>query len=101
LHYGQRTQGLLAPVQSPCDLALARLLDTTVIGTTRASIDLASNRIDADISAYTQQITEHATILSPTQGAFKQTEVGRRPSIVVIVLEFYLAPPTRLTKAGA
>jgi len=62
---------------SSTDLAVLRLLDTTVVGAFNSASTVDLESIDKDISIFTQQLSDTTTSISPTQGALKQSEVGR------------------------
>jgi len=58
------------------DTAVIQLLDKTLIGCFDQSSVVNYESIDHDISVFTQQLSECSEVIGPTQGAFKQSEVG-------------------------
>lgn len=60
------------------DDALVRLLDETIVGTFSSTETVELDAIERDITVFTQQLSDSTTAISPTQGALKQSEVGRK-----------------------
>ena len=61
---------------APFDPAVTQLLDTTVVGSfKRVDVPELDETIEKDILVFTQQVSESSASISPTLGAFKQSEV--------------------------
>lgn len=76
----QRKLSHYGVTQDPGDVdeSLVNLLDHTIIGTFN-HIEIADvDAIDRDITVFTQQLSESTATISPTQSAFKQSEVGQK-----------------------
>ncbi len=71
--------------------SLARLLDGVVVGTSKSPHSLNTEDLNSEISIFTQQVSETSINISPTQGAFKQSEVGFQP-------RFFLRQPYHLSR---
>jgi hypothetical protein len=71
LNYGNKTN-------DHCyDSEVVAILDRTVVGTFDNTTNGAQEDLNKDITIFTQQLSEHSlSTISPTQGAFKQAEVG-------------------------
>ena len=60
---------------------LTSLLDNTAVGTFNDVDVVSAEDIDKDITIFTQQLSSTSSI-SPTQGALKQSEVGRQSTFL-------------------
>ena len=74
LHYGSGS----ADDTPTADLRVASLLDGVIVGSFKWIQREPSEDVLSEISVFTQQLTESTVVISPTQGAFKQSEVGWR-----------------------
>jgi len=90
LHYGLPSSD--RDDSSP-DPVVVRLLNTTFIGAFNNVNESDLESIDKDISVFTQQLSNSTTSISPTQGALKQSEVGRyaNPSFNASILSALLS----------
>ncbi|KAF2766008.1 hypothetical protein EJ03DRAFT_391235, partial [Teratosphaeria nubilosa] len=70
-----RLSGQDSQDSEPGDDALAKLLDTTLVGAFNHVGEAVDETIARDISIFTQQISDSTTEISPTQGALKQSEI--------------------------
>lgn len=73
LHYGLDSD---RSATTDSDATVAKLLDSTVIGSPNQTEVPDLESIDKDITLFTQQLSESTATISPTQGALKQSEVG-------------------------
>ena len=74
LQYGRTTSAADHPTHDP---AVAELLDTIIVGTTKTLPVAELKDIDNDISVFTQQVSETDITLSPVARQLKQSEVGQ------------------------
>lgn len=59
------------------DEAVVKLLDETIIGSFNGTEAVDVDAIEKDITVFTQQLSDSSSTITPTQGVFKQSEVGR------------------------
>lgn len=74
LQYGLQGTG---DDEASAEPELTRLLETTIVGTSKPVHTTDFESIDRDITVFTQQLSDSTITVSPTQGALKQSEVGR------------------------
>lgn len=77
LHYGQL---------SDTEDSLAKLLDTTIVGSFHGAKLAETTSIEKDITLFTQQLSESTATITPTQGAFNQSEVGSIFDALTVIL---------------
>lgn len=86
--------GLRTGVQDEATAAIVELLDATIVGCPdgRAASSVERENLDLDLSFYTQHLTASTASISPTQAAFKQSEVRRTEELVACAF----APTSKL-----
>lgn len=71
LHYGLCVDGTDDP-----SLEVVGLLDTTLVGSPATCVLTDAESLEQDLSVFTQQLETSTISVGPSQGAFKQSEVG-------------------------
>lgn len=71
---------------------LASLLDNTTVGTSSHGDPCPDVDLDKDIMIFTQQVANSTVDITPTQGAHKQSEVGRPCGCRILLYSSLLLP---------
>ena len=78
-------------VHTVADSSVVKLLDTTIVGTFKHSEINNVESIEKDITIFTQQLSGSTATITPTQGAFKQSEVGYGTSLLAFSTSYRIS----------